>query len=86
MTSEQLKFLRNKIPFRPFTIFMPNGRFFFVPHRDYISILENNRIATVWNREGNVHHFVDIMLITELEMAPEPLIAKPAPLPPHENN
>ena len=88
MTVEQLQKTRNAFPFQPFTIQLPNGRAFHVPHRDFLAMPDHGRTATVWNKNGNAYSIIDVMRITELAMDPEPSASASSqiPLPPHQDN
>lgn len=68
MTSEQLVATREAIPFQPFFIHMTDGRSFRIPHRDYLMILPNGRIAFVARAEGNAADILDVMLISGLTL------------------
>lgn len=66
MTAQQIKEAVERVPFRPFTIHMPNGRTATVPRRDFISLPPNGRTVIVHLDNGGSRIF-DTMLVTELE-------------------
>jgi hypothetical protein len=67
MTAEQLRTMREAIPFRPFTIHLADGRSLPVPHRDYVSQSPGGRIVIVY-RPDDTWSAVDLYLVTELEV------------------
>jgi hypothetical protein len=66
MTAQQIKEALEQVPFRPFTIHLPNGRTAAVPHRDFISLHPNGRTFVVHLERGG-SRILDTMLVTELE-------------------
>jgi hypothetical protein len=69
MTVEQLRILRDAVPFRPFTIHLADGRTLPVPHRDFVSVAPSGRIAIVY-RPDDTCSIVDMHLETELVVGP----------------
>jgi len=68
MTSEQLRATRDAIPFAPFVIHMTDGQTFPVPHRDYLHIFPNGRIAVVSRINEPAVDILDVMLISRLSI------------------
>jgi hypothetical protein len=66
MTAEQIKKALEQVPFRPFTVHLPNGRTASVPHRDFVSLHPNGRTVVIHDQQGGSRIF-DTMLVTELE-------------------
>jgi hypothetical protein len=67
MTAEQLRVMREANPFRPFTIYLADGRSLFVPHRDFVSQSPGGRTILVYNGDDSFS-FVDLYLVTELRV------------------
>jgi hypothetical protein len=72
MLMQQLRDVRDAVPFQPFVIRMTDGQSYPIPHRDYLSIAPNGRIALVYRTDSETYRFLDIMLITRLEVDPTP--------------
>ena len=68
MTAQQIKEAWERVPFRPFTVYMPGDRKAFVPHRDFVSLHPNGRTVIIHLENGGSRIF-DTMLVTELEFA-----------------
>jgi hypothetical protein len=77
MTADDLRDAREAVPFQPFTIRLPDGRFFRIHHRDYLSLSPDGRTAIVFKDAGG-HHVLDLNLIHELEVEPLPADRTPA--------
>ena len=69
MTIEQLRATREANPFRPFTIYMADGRSYRVPHRDYVSMSPTGRTVIVYEPDES-HRILDLLLVTELLVEP----------------
>jgi hypothetical protein len=74
MRHEQIRQLLTAQPFRPFTIFLPEGRIVEVFHHDFALLSPDGRTLVVSDRDG-VMNIIDVMLITSVEIGP------PAPIP-----
>ncbi len=75
MTAEQLREVREAVPFQPFRIHTTHGRMFYVPHRDYLSVSPDERAVCVWtDRAASV---LNIALIGELELNAAPNVPRP---------
>ncbi|MEM6750435.1 MAG: hypothetical protein AAGA57_04770 [Planctomycetota bacterium] len=73
MTAEQISTVLLAQPFLPFTIHVADGRSFRVKHPDYVSRSPAGRIVIVYNDDGgDGFSILDLRLITELEVHPEP--------------
>ena len=66
MTVEQVKAVKNAIPFVPFRIHYPGGPAVEVPHPDYMSFSATGRIAFVSLPDDRLIR-IDVALITSLE-------------------
>jgi hypothetical protein len=77
MTVEDLKDLRERRPFNPFTIHLSDGRSFDVPTPDYLAPHPGGRMAFVWHVVGRGHSFIAIDAITHVSHADAPLTAAP---------
>lgn len=72
MTAEQLRAMREAAPFRPFTIYLADGRALYVPHREFVAQSPGGRTIIVYG-EGESFSIVDLYLVTELAVkAPAP--------------
>jgi len=72
MTSEQLRSTRDAVPFQPFVIHMTNGRSYRIPHRDYLHIFPNGRVASVARVDVEALELIDVMLIVSLALEDAP--------------
>jgi len=71
MTIEQLRAAREANPFRPFTLYLADGRSWRVPHRDYLSMTPGGRTVIVY-QEGEAFSIIDLLLVTELAIEEVP--------------
>ena len=71
MNIEHLRSLRDAAPFTPFTIHMTDGQSFRVPHRDFVVTSPGGRTVIVY-RSPEEFSFVDLLLVTELAVDPQP--------------
>jgi len=72
MTGDQLRAVKEANPFRPFTIFLADGRSWRVPHRDYLSLSPSGRTAVVYQM-NDACSIIDVMLVTELAIEGSPV-------------
>lgn len=70
MTIEKLRELVHTSPFVPFTIQLADGRRIPVLHQDFVSASESGRVAHVFHGPGDASSFIDIRLVTALELNP----------------
>jgi hypothetical protein len=75
MTVEDLKALRDRRPFTPFTIHLSDGRSFDVPAPGYFAPHPGAQIALVWHAVGQGYSFIAIDAITHVSDADAPLSA-----------
>ena len=71
MTAEQLRAMREAHPFRPFTIYLADGRALTVLHRDFVSQSPGGRTIIVY-RSDEAFSVVDLYLVTELAVQGPP--------------
>jgi hypothetical protein len=71
MTAEQLRAMREANPFRPFTIYLADGRSLAVPHRDFVSQSPGGRTLIVYQSD-EAFSVVDLYLVTELAVQSPP--------------
>lgn len=69
MTAEQLRALREAVPFRPFSIHLAGGRTLAVPHRDFVSQSPGGRTVIVYQPDESFT-VVDLYLVNELVVQP----------------
>jgi hypothetical protein len=67
MTKDAIKEHLDAVPFRPFTVRLPDGRSCPVPARDFASLSPNGRILIVFTHEGDGVRLLDVALIVEIE-------------------
>jgi hypothetical protein len=67
MTKDALKDHLDAVPFRPFTVRLPDGRACPVPARDFASLSPNGRILVVYTNQGDGVRLIDVALIVEIE-------------------
>lgn len=77
MTIEQLRNMHRATPFRPFTIYMADGREIQVPHPDFLSHSPSGRTIIV-HGEGDSFSVIDLLLITEIKVADSKSSGKPS--------
>jgi len=70
MTIEKFRELTHAQPFVPFTIHLADGRNIPVAHTDFVALSPTGRIACVFHGSADASSFVDIMLVTALELNP----------------
>ena len=69
MTTEQIRTAHRSSPFQPFTIRMADGRSFFIPHPDFLSVSPVGRTVVIYHDDGSAS-IVDLLLMTEIELSP----------------
>ena len=67
MTIEQLRLLHQKRPFKPFEIFLADGRSLSVEHPEFLSQSPAGRTIAVGLADGS-HEIVDLLLVTSLKL------------------
>ncbi len=77
MTVERFKSVLHAEPFRPFTIHMADGRVFLVKHRDFVSRSPSGRTVVV-HSDDDSFSALDLLLMSELEVHPQPTRADAA--------
>ena len=77
MTLEQIRFAREAVPFIPFTVFLADGRFHRIPHRDFLSFSPSGRMVLVYHPE-DAWSVLDTLLVTELRFDPRPVATSDA--------
>jgi hypothetical protein len=64
MTTEQLQTFHRTQPFRPFTIYLADGRTFRVNHPELLAHAPNSRTFAVWS--DGVYDVIDLLLVSSL--------------------
>lgn len=67
MTADQFRTMCLANPFRPFTIYLADGRSLDVPHRDFVSQSPNGRTIIVYGSDDGFS-IVDLYLVMELRI------------------
>jgi hypothetical protein len=70
MTIEKFRELLHASPFVPFTIRLADDRQIPVTHSDFVASSPTGRVACVFHGPGDASTFVDVLLVTALEMNP----------------
>lgn len=70
MRADDLRTVREAIPFRAFDIVLADGRAFPIPHPDFLSITPKGSSLVLWAKDGSIGSILDATLIAELRMAP----------------
>lgn len=70
MTTEKFRELLHSNPFVPFTILLADGHRIPVQHPDFVSSSQSGRIVHVFHGPNAASTFVDVMLVTGLEVNP----------------
>lgn len=69
MTSEQIRRHLDAVPFQPFRVHMPNGRYADVPHPDFLHVFPGGRFASVVHPDETME-VMDVFLITSIQNLP----------------
>lgn len=71
-TMDQVRRAMHAAPFKPFTVYLTDGRAFFVKHPDFVSISTNGREMVVHDDDGM--HLIDMRAVVEVHLprSPEP--------------
>lgn len=80
MRAENLQEMIHATPFQPFAICMAYGKRVEVPHPDFIAHAPQGRVAVVVGRDDSTH-YIDVMLVVRLELAPPTPAGSIAPTP-----
>ena len=70
MTIEKLRELLHANPFIPFNVRLADGRQIPIGHPDFVASSQTGRIACIFHGPGDASTFVDVMLVTALELNP----------------
>ena len=70
MAAEKFRELMRAQPFVPFTIRLADGHQISVAHPDFVAASPSGRIACVFHGGEDASTFVDVMLVTAIEMNP----------------
>ncbi len=69
MKAEDLQEVIHAAPFRPFSLWMADGRQIVVSHPEWILNPSGQRTAVVMKPDGRLH-IIDVMLVQRLEVEP----------------
>ena len=67
MTIQQLRLAVHATPFIPFTVFMADGRSFYVPHRDFVAMSPTGRTVVLYD-ENDDFSILDLLLMIEIRI------------------
>jgi hypothetical protein len=79
MRTEQLRDMLRAQPFRPFTIYLPEGRAVQVVHHDFALLSPDGRTLVAYGPDSSFD-VIDVMLIASIQVGPLP--PGPATAPP----
>jgi hypothetical protein len=65
MRIEEIRKVQRAQPFRPFTLYLTDGRQFLVDHPEFMLISRSNRTVVVDDVAGNIE-IIDLILVTGL--------------------
>jgi hypothetical protein len=70
MTIQKFREVLHANPLVPFTIHLADGRRIPVAHQDFVAASQTGRIVCVFHGPEDASSFIDIMLVTALELNP----------------
>ena len=70
MTIEKFREMIHANPFTPFSVRLADGKSIPVVHPDFASTSQSGRIACIFHGPNDASSFVDMMLVTALEVNP----------------
>jgi hypothetical protein len=68
MTIEKVRELIHAQPFEPFVVHLADVRKVSVDHPDFVSSSRTGRVVHVFHNPGDASSFVDVLLVTALEL------------------
>jgi hypothetical protein len=68
MTIEKMRELLHAQPFEPFVVHLADGRKVSVNHPDFLSLSRTGRLIHVFHGTGDASSFIDVSLVTALEL------------------
>jgi len=71
MTGDKLRDILNTRPFAPFILHLADGRNITVPHPEFMSLSPSGRVAHLFESDES-SQFIDVMLITSVELRSPP--------------
>jgi hypothetical protein len=72
MSADELKRLLDARPFKPFTVFVPQGTGFEVPHPEFAWLTPTGRTLIVGRADQDGVDLLDVPLITQVKVLPSP--------------
>jgi hypothetical protein len=70
MTIEKFREVLHSQPFVPFNVRLADGRQIPVSHSDFVATSPTGRVACIFHGPDDASTFVDVLLVTALEMKP----------------
>jgi hypothetical protein len=71
MSVNELKYLLDAVPFRPFTVHMPSDTSYRVPHPDFALLNPNDRTMLVVGDQSDAVEILEVPLITRVDVEAE---------------
>ena len=68
MKAEDIRKLRDTVPFRPFSLVLADGRALPVPHPDFLSVAPKGTDLSLWAEDGTIGSYLDSALVAEVRM------------------
>jgi hypothetical protein len=72
MAPNELKTLLQSRPFKPFTVFLPNGAGFEIPHPEFAWLTPTGRTLIVGKAKEDGVDMLEVPLITRVQVNPAP--------------
>jgi len=68
MRADDIRKLRDAVPFRPFSLVLADGQAFRVPHPDFLSVAPKGTDISLWAEDGTIGSYLDSALVAEVRM------------------
>jgi hypothetical protein len=68
MRADDIRRVHSAAPFKPFSIVLADGRSFYVPHPDFLSVAPKGTALVLWAEDGGIGSYLDLALIAEIRM------------------
>ncbi len=75
VTIEQLRTVHQAAPYRPFTLYLADGRSYHVPHGEFLSQSPSGRTIVVHHAD-DTFSVIDLLLVAEIKVDASPASAE----------
>lgn len=72
MGGDELKKILHAVPFKPFTVYMPNDRAFEIPHSDFACLTPRGRTLIIASNQSEGVDILDVPRIARMEIKDAP--------------